>query len=148
MEASNKRVRNLEAGAATKELTDTISARDATIVELQEQIDVRDTAVAATLVTEIQAHDKEFTAEGQSLEQIKMVHATVMRVSASLKGSDEDDDPEDDPEEEIEGASFRAPPSADSSKNKLTVGGIQGGVWQSADGKAPLTAKVPGKGDI
>lgn len=145
LEASKKRVRDLEAGAATKELTDTISARDATIVELQEQIDTRDTAVAATLVTEIQAHDEEFLAEGQSLEQIKMVHATVMRISASLKASEEEDDPEE--VEEVEGTSFKAPPAAGSSKNKLTVGGIQGGVWQSEDGKAPLTAKVPGKGD-
>jgi len=133
LDAANKKIAELEAGEVMRKLTDELTAKDAAIDVLRKDIDARDSAAAAKLVEKIQAHDKDFTAEGMSLAQIETIHASITRIIDNVTPT----------EIEAEGANFIAPEPGKRANGGLSVGGIQNGRWVSDSGFVPASAKVP-----
>ena len=119
-----------------------LKAKDDTIATLQSELDQRDTAAVASLVVEINKLDPDFVVEDSSPEQIKTIHASLVRVAAK-------DTPKAD-EDIIEGtgAEFKAPLGEGFADDQLgqtmTIGGIVSGRWMG--GTRPIvSAKVPMK---
>lgn len=135
--AATKKISELEAGEVMRTLKTELSAKDTEIDVLKKDIDARDSAIAGKLVEKIQAHDKEFKAEGMSLDQIEIIHASVTRIIESVTPTEEAG------EVELEGVKFEAPEAGKSTKPGLTVGGIQNGRWVNDSGIVPMSAKVP-----
>ena len=136
---ARRELAELKAGAKDKKYLEKIEAKDNEIDTLKAEIDRRDSDVAAGLVEEILKMDSEFSAEGKTLSELTSIHASLSRMVAKIKSTEEE--PED-PEEEVEGGEFIDPRQTAGKGDALSIGGISGGVWSGGNGKIPISAKV------
>lgn len=105
-----------------------IEAKDTEIKELKDEINRRDSEIAASLVEEIKAWDTEFEPEeGMPLATIQTIHASMKRAFA-VQEEAKANEQEEEPEEEVEAADFTAP-EAGRQSNGFTIGGIVNGKW-------------------
>lgn len=122
-EAIEAKMKELEQAHSTE-----IEAKDAEIKELKDEINRRDSEIAASLVEDIKAWDEEFEPEdGMPLATIQTIHASLKRAVDAKKV--EASEQEEEEEEEVNASEFHAPESGKAADGGFTIGGIVNGKW-------------------